>query len=106
MGIEIELIQEILKRILSVTNPVKVLLFGSAATGKMTSDSDIDLLVIEESPDVGGKEQFCIRKALRGLGRPFDIVIMSNNYFEQRRNSVGEIAYPASREGRIIYDRS
>lgn len=61
------MIHEIVRRILSVTDPVKVFLFGSAASGKMTSDSDIDLLIIEDAPDFSGKEQFGIRKALRGL---------------------------------------
>jgi predicted nucleotidyltransferase len=106
MGIDSAMIREIINRILSVTKPVKVLLFGSAASEEMTFDSDIDLLVIEELPDFSGKEQFNIRKVLRGLGRPFDIVVMSNEYFEQKKNCVGEIAYPASREGRIIYVRS
>ena len=39
------LIQEIVRRILTVTKPDRIILFGSAATGNMTRDSDIDLLV-------------------------------------------------------------
>ena len=106
MKIDTALIHEIIRRILTVTNPVKIFLFGSAARGQMTSDSDIDLMVIEENPDTSGKEQFNIRKSLRGLGHPFDIVIMSRNYYEQRKDTVGRLAYPVSREGKVIYERS
>ena len=42
-----DLIQEIVRRILTVADPEKIILFGSAATGNMTRDSDIDLLVVE-----------------------------------------------------------
>jgi hypothetical protein len=45
MGIDESLVKEIVKRVLSVANPEKIILFGSAATGQMTRDSDIDLLV-------------------------------------------------------------
>jgi predicted nucleotidyltransferase len=49
-GINDALIEEIVRRVLSVAKPEKVILFGSAATGKMTRDSDIDLLVVERNP--------------------------------------------------------
>ena len=47
MSIDQPLIQEIVQRILSVARPERIILFGSAATGEMTRDSDIDLLVVE-----------------------------------------------------------
>ncbi len=50
MGIDDKVIQEIVHRILTVAKPDKIILFGSAATGQMTSDSDIDLLIVEPDP--------------------------------------------------------
>ncbi len=44
------LIGEIVRRILSVATPEKTILFASAATGEMTRDSDIDLLIVESDP--------------------------------------------------------
>jgi uncharacterized protein len=105
MGIDAELLREIIKRIVAVTNPVMVFLFGSAARGSMNRDSDIDLMIIEDSPDISGEEQFKIRKSLRGLGYPFDIVVMSRNFYEQRKNCVGGLASPVSKEGKVIYER-
>ena len=39
-------LDEIIRRIVEVARPEKIVLFGSAATGRMGPDSDLDLLVI------------------------------------------------------------
>ena len=51
MALDEILTQEIVRRTLAVAEPDRVILFGSAATGQMTPDSDIELLVVEPSPD-------------------------------------------------------
>jgi predicted nucleotidyltransferase len=50
MAVDEALLNEIVRRVLSVTHPERIILFGSAATGQMTKDSDIDLLVVESAP--------------------------------------------------------
>ena len=45
-----ETLAEIVRRIRSVAKPRKIVLFGSRARGEHRPDSDIDLLVIEDSP--------------------------------------------------------
>ena len=97
-------LDEIVRRILSVTSPEKIILFGSAATGTMTPDSDIDLLVVEANPGDQRKESVRIYSTLRGLGYPFDIIVIGSDWFEASKNVIGGIAYPAHKYGRIIYD--
>jgi predicted nucleotidyltransferase len=104
MGISPTLISEIVKRVLSVAQARRIILFGSAAAGNMTEDSDIDLLVLESSPQDARKESVRIRQAVRGLGFPFDIIVMADQRFEETRNVVGGIAYPAGKYGRVIYE--
>lgn len=99
-----ELIEEIVKRVLAVSKPDKIILFGSAATGKMTSDSDIDLLVIESEPGDRREESVSIHNVLRGLGYPFDVIVISTEWFEESKGVIGGIAYPANRYGRVIYE--
>jgi len=103
MGIDQRLVEEIVRRLLSVGRPERIILFGSAATGKMTRDSDIDLLVLERSPSNTREESFKFRAALRGIGFPFDVIVMATERFEESKAVIGGIAYPADKYGRVIY---
>jgi predicted nucleotidyltransferase len=99
-----ETIQEIVQRILRVCNPNRVILFGSAAGGAMTSDSDIDLLVLEPRVHNAREEATRLRAALEGIPYPIDVIVMSRDRFEETRNVIGGIAFPAARYGRVIYE--
>jgi len=96
-------IQEIVRRVLTVTSPDRIILFGSAATNTMTADSDIDLLIVESQPKDRRKESVEIGDALRGMGFPFDVLVISREWFESSKNVVGGIAYPANKYGKVIY---
>ena len=104
MGIDEALVQEIVRRILAVASPDKIILFGSAALGKMTRGSDIDLLVVEPDPSDRRGEYVRIRRALRGMGYPFDIILISTQWFEESKDVIGGIAYPADKYGKVIYE--
>ena len=104
MGISETLIQEVVQRILPVIRPERIILFGSASTGQMTKDSDIDLLVLErETPD-NHQERLRIQQALNDLGYSFDIMVMPTERFEESKNVIGGIAYPAHKYGRVVYE--
>jgi hypothetical protein len=42
--------------------------------------------------------------ALRGLGFPFDVVVMASERFEETKDLIGGLAYPADKYGRVIYE--
>jgi predicted nucleotidyltransferase len=98
------LVDEIVRRVRSVTCPHRIIVFGSAATGTMDRDSDIDLLVLERWPSNTRDASVRIRNALRGLGVPFDVIVMATDRFEETRNVIGGVAYPASKHGEVIYE--
>jgi predicted nucleotidyltransferase len=98
------IIQEIVGKILSVAKPERVILFGSGATGFMTQDSDVDLLVIEKKVNRPREEMVKIRKALSGIAMPVDIIVMGSERFAETRNVIGGIAYPANKYGKVIYE--
>lgn len=104
MESDARIIEEIVRRILSVAEPQRIILFGSAATGQMTRDSDIDLLILEENPSDTREESVRLREPLRGLGYPFDVIVMATERFEETKNIIGGIAYPANKYGKIIYE--
>ncbi|MCG3120033.1 MAG: hypothetical protein ALAOOOJD_02610 [bacterium] len=49
-GIDIKAIQAVVKQIAEQFQPEKIILFGSYANGKPQPESDVDLLVIMETP--------------------------------------------------------
>lgn len=104
MTIDDTLVQEIVRRVLTVASPDRIIMFGSAAAGTMTRDSDIDLLVVEPEPADQRRECVAIDRALGGLGFPFDIIVISSEWFEASKGVVGGIAYPANKYGRVIYE--
>ena len=46
-----ETLDDIIRRIVEVAQPERIVLFGSAARGGMTRNSDVDLLIIKEGGD-------------------------------------------------------
>ena len=104
MGIGEDLIREIVGRTLAVASVKRIILFGSAAAGQMTQDSDVDLLILSPTPPKSREERVRIRQALRGLGFPFDVFLMSLRDFEETKEYIGGVAHPAYKYGRVIYE--
>jgi predicted nucleotidyltransferase len=96
--------REIVRRICGVTSPNRVILFGSRATGRASPESDVDLLVVQDEVEDSRREALRIREALSGLGLPVDVVVLRTERFEETKEVVGGIAYPAHRHGRVIYE--
>jgi len=104
MEIAQELSEEIVRRLLRVATPDRIIVFGSAAGGEMEPDSDIDLLVLEAKPENPREEMVRIWDALRGIGHAFDVIVMDTQWYEESKDVVGGLAYPASRQGKVIYE--
>jgi predicted nucleotidyltransferase len=104
MTLDTVTIEEIVNRIRRIAEPDRIIMFGSAATGDMHSDSDVDLLVLISSCADRRRHAVKIRKGLRGLGLPFDVIIMETARFEETKNVIGGISYPANKYGKVIYE--
>jgi uncharacterized protein len=99
-------IQVMAERIGRDYDPVKIILFGSHARGEAGPESDIDLLVV--LPEVANKRQaaVAIRRVLRDLPVPKDIVVTTPEEIARRGDLVGTVLRPALREGKVLYERS
>jgi predicted nucleotidyltransferase len=99
-----DLLKKVVERILAVSKPERIILFGSGATGLMTRDSDLDLLVIERDFKSQREESTRLRRALGDLGIPIDVFAMTPERFEETKGVVGGLAYPANKYGKVIYE--
>ena len=101
-----ELLRDVTRRIVDTLAPEQVILFGSYAEGRATTDSDLDLLVVTERP-VSLKERLSRTKGLfRDMPLPIQVITISQQEFEETRDVIGGIAYPAAKYGRVIYARA
>lgn len=100
-----DLLEEIVRRIQSISNPAKIILFGSYARGDFGLDSDLDLLVVEDEVDSTRAETARIYRALADLAVPVDVVVVRTSYVQQYGDLVGTVVRPALREGRVLYAR-
>jgi len=103
MTIDNETLDRIIGEIVRLAHPDRVILFGSAATDSMTTDSDLDLLVIEPEVSDSRQEGLRLRAALTDTPVPVDVVVMSRERFEETKNVIGGLAYPAHKYGKILY---
>ncbi|MBU2500045.1 nucleotidyltransferase domain-containing protein [bacterium] len=103
LQIDETLLNEVTRRIREAVGPDRIILFGSAATGDMNRDSDLDLLVLMDSPRNTRQESVRIRSRLRGLGWPIDVLVMDTARFDETKDIIGSVAYPANRYGRVLY---
>jgi predicted nucleotidyltransferase len=103
MRIDGRLLDEIVRRVREVCSPDRIILFGSAVTGVLGPDSDIDLLIVAEASFNTWQNRVKIRNALRGIGVAVDVTIMATKCFEDTREVVGGIAHPADKHGKVLY---
>jgi uncharacterized protein len=94
---------EIIRRIVRVAAPERIVLFGSAARGEQGPDSDLDLLVIKPGRYHRGRLTDPIYRSLIGVGQAVDVVVVTPEDVDRYRDALGLVIAPALREGRGIY---
>ncbi len=104
-GLDQDTLDDIIRRIVEVAEPEKIILFGSAARSDMNRHSDVDLLIIKDGADaldLMGE----IYMNLDGVGAAVDAVVVTPDDVERYRDSHSVIIKPALREGRVVYESS
>jgi len=96
-------LKELVRRIVEVAQPDRIILFGSAARGEMGPDSDLDVLVVKSGVEHRRRLAQDIYANLSGVGVGVDVIVLTPEDIEAQRSSVGSIVGPALDEGRVIY---
>ncbi|MBA4155982.1 MAG: nucleotidyltransferase domain-containing protein [Gemmatimonadetes bacterium] len=95
-------LERIVRQIVEIAHPERIILFGSAARGEMGPHSDVDLLVVKAGD--------YLRRALAeriyielDVDEAVDVVIATPEDLERYGDSFALVYYPALREGREVY---
>ena len=99
-------VKKIVERVVSRFSPEKIILFGSYAKGNAGPDSDLDLLIV--MPLTGSKRQKAVEigVALHDIAIAKDVIVVTPEEFEWRKDVIGTIEWPAWREGKVLYARN
>jgi len=100
-----EVLNEIIRRIVEVAQPEKIVLFGSAVRGEMGPNSDVDLLVIKSGIAHRGRLAEAIYMNLVGVGQAVDVIGVTPEDVEQHRNVFGLVIEPALKDMRVANGR-
>ncbi|MHA1506782.1 MAG: nucleotidyltransferase domain-containing protein [Candidatus Asgardarchaeia archaeon] len=100
------LLDEVVRRILKVINPVKIILFGSWAYGRPKKGSDLDILVIMDD-DIRSRRRVAaeVYGALCGIMIPKDVVVATLRDLEEWKNVPNAFITAIVKKGRVIYER-
>ncbi|MGA2296234.1 MAG: nucleotidyltransferase domain-containing protein [FCB group bacterium] len=98
-------INEILDKIISGTNPDKIILFGSYGIGSPNENSDLDLLVVKDTDlplHQRGRE---IRRLLLDSLVPIDILVYTKKELEEVKDLKFSFLYDVLKTGKVVYER-
>ncbi len=97
-----ETLQEIIRRIVRVASPERIILFGSAAR-RDWPHSDLDLLVIKSGEFDYGRLVGDIYVNLHGVGQAVDVIVVTPEDVERYRDVPYLVIASALREGKEVY---
>jgi predicted nucleotidyltransferase len=96
-------IENITSQIIEKYKPDKIIIFGSAARGEWTSDSDADFLIIKKNTPYYGADR--IRELNRLIIREIavDFLIYRPEEFEKRLSMGDPFLKAIIKEGKVLY---
>ena len=98
-------IERIVSRIVEKYRPLKVILFGSHAYGTPREDSDIDMLIIKDTPDRFIDRFVAVRRLVADSTRrlPFDPIVLTPSELERRLAIGDQFIQEIVTRGKVLY---
>jgi predicted nucleotidyltransferase len=101
--ISAEQIDAAIRTLAAAAQPERIVLFGSYGRNEARDDSDLDLLVIERQVEDRGREMVRLRRLLRPLRIPVDVLVFSSEDVARWGDQPGSALYWALREGKVVH---
>ena len=100
-----EAIDEVVRQIAEKFQPQKIILFGSYARGKPRPESDVDLLVVMDTPLKESQQSLEIRHHL-GVMFGLDLIVYTPDRLQERVQMGDWFLRDVLKEGKVVYESS
>jgi UTP:GlnB (protein PII) uridylyltransferase len=97
-------LDDLVRRILAVVQPCRIVLFGSAARGEMHADSDLDVLVVMPVGTHRGRTTEAIYRGMWGFGFAKDIVVVTEDDELALKDDPSSVVHAALTEGKVLHE--
>lgn len=98
-------VQAAIRKIVEISKPKKLILFGSYVAGRSHEHSDLDVLVVTGDENIDPrKESVRIRRALHDALMPMDILVVPEGRLRELADAPGLIYREILRTGRVVYE--
>ncbi|MCJ7685724.1 MAG: nucleotidyltransferase domain-containing protein [Desulfobacteraceae bacterium] len=95
-------------------NPQKIILFGSYASGVFSEDSDLDLVVILDSPEIAKnydekmRNRLLVRRNIYALSKrvPVDLVVYTKGEYDIISESGSSFYNEIKKTGKVLYEKT
>lgn len=98
-----DLLSTFTRHVVDAVHPLRIILFGSWATGHQNENSDLDALVIMPDGSPCRKTAADIYIKLAEFGYAVDIVVATPSILERQKNNTSMVYYQAMQDGRELY---
>jgi predicted nucleotidyltransferase len=96
-------IESITAQLIEKYKPEKIILFGSAARGDATLDSDADFLIIKKDTPYKGRDRIIEVSRLIDRNMPADFLVYRPEEFEKRLAMGDPFLEMILQEGQVLY---
>jgi predicted nucleotidyltransferase len=101
-SIPMEAIRWVVDEIAHKFSPLKIILFGSYARGNPRPESDVDLLIVMDAPDIS-RQSLAIRRAV-ACAFGLDLVVHTPETLKQRIEWGDFFLKEAVSQGKVLYE--
>ena len=105
--LDVEKIKLDIVKNLKPLNLDKIILFGSYAYGTPNENSDLDICIIDDNFLSKTKKKQEIRKLLKNITLPKDIILLNSQYYLSHSNKdwINTALYDIREKGEVLYEK-
>ena len=99
----LDIVDELVGRIVDSVAPLQIVLFGSAARDEWTPDKDLDILIVVPRGAHRRRVAQAVYRHLLGFDYAVDVVVVTEEDLQEYGDNDSLVIRPAILEGREIY---